>query len=92
VELEGSTKPREQDPRTRRALRFIGERCVIGPNLVVPLRVLWREYERWADEQALPDPQPRDLKAALDAPWATVSEPKGRGRMRTVVHGVGFKG
>lgn len=66
--------------------RFIGERCVLHPALVLPLRVLWRDYQAWGGTSV------QDLKFLLDeSPWARVTEPKGKGLIRVVVHGVGLR-
>lgn len=80
------------DERISRARLFIGQRCVLHPALVVPLRVLWREYKAWCVLGKRVDPLVYDLKGALDeAPWARVTEPRGTGRIRVVVHGVGLR-
>lgn len=79
--------------RVTRALIFIGQRCILHPALVVPLRALWREYETWCKQAPdRPDPLVYDLRSALDeAPWARVTEPRGKGLIRVVVHGVGIR-
>lgn len=71
---------------------FIGEHCVLGSNLVLPLRVLWRSYELHCTTLGRhADADPAVLRATLnEAPWAKV-EQRGTGRLRTVVHGLGLR-
>lgn len=71
--------------------RFIGQRCVLDPQLVCPLRLVWRAYQDWARPLSI-RPSAVALRALLDAsPWARVEERAGRGRIRTVVHGLGLR-
>lgn len=81
------------DQRMTRARLYIGLRCVLHPALVVPLRVMFRDYQAWCREAPdMPSPHPADLKMVLEeAPWARVVGPRGRGLIRVVVHGVGLR-
>lgn len=70
---------------------FVGERCTLGPTLVMPLRLLWREYRPWAVHRGW-TPTAQELRSLLESvPWAEVQERGGRGRFRTVVLGVGLR-
>ncbi len=70
---------------------FIGERCVLGSTLVMPLRFLWRAYKPWCLQRDW-TPTVNELRSLLEAsPWAAVEERGGRGRFRTVVLGVGLR-
>lgn len=73
------------------ARRYIGQRCVLDPQLIVPMRLLWQGYQAWARPIGV-KPSAVALRAILDAsPWARVEELGGRGRIRVMVHGLGFK-
>ena len=73
------------------ARRFIGQRCILDPQLISPLRVIWLGYKGWATPLGI-TPSAVALRALLDAsPWATVEERSSVGRIKTVVHGVGIK-
>lgn len=75
-----------------RARTFVGQRCVLGPSLVVPLWTLWQEYQAFGARNGF-EAEAADLRRLLDeAPWARVVErPKARGRLKTVVHELGLK-
>lgn len=73
------------------ARRFVGQRCLLDPQLVVPMRLLWRGFQDWSRPHGL-RPSAVALRLLLDAsPWARVEELRGRGRIRTVVHGLGLR-
>lgn len=83
-------KPDYEADGTLQAKVFIGEKCVLGRTLVVPLRVLYKEYEAWCKEKGI-RANVYDLKNTLaDVPWAKVVGPRGKGLIRTVVEGVGI--
>lgn len=71
---------------------FIGARCSLGPTLVMPLWLLWKEYEAAGAEEGF-EARAIDLRRLLDAaPWAEVRErPHARGRLKAIVSGVGLK-
>lgn len=71
---------------------FVGARCSLGSTLVVPMRTLWDCYRDWCAEQGV-EASSADLRRTLDdAPWAEVVErPQARGRLKTVVRGVGVR-
>jgi hypothetical protein len=75
-----------------RARVFVGQRCVLGETLVVPLWTVWKEYEAFGSRNGFVA-RARDLRLLFDeAPWATVLErPQARGRLKTVVCGVGLR-
>lgn len=75
-----------------RARVFLGQACVLGPSLVVPLRTLWECYQTWCADRSVPADSGH-LRALLDeAPWAEVVErPLARGRLKTIVRGVGVR-
>ena len=70
---------------------FVGRRCALGPSLVVPLWTVWKEYEAFLTRNGL-EARAIDLRRLLDeAPWAKVVErPHARGRLKTIVKGVGL--
>lgn len=71
---------------------FIGQRCVLGASLVMPLRLLWREYLHWCTTYHDYNPHAGTFRRVLEeAPWACVEERSGRGTFKTVVMGVGLK-
>lgn len=74
-----------------RARVFVGQRCRLGPTLVVPLWLLWKEYEAFGARNGF-EARACDLRRLMDeAPWAEVVErPHARGRLKTVVRGVGM--
>lgn len=71
---------------------FVGRRCALGPTLVVPLWLVWKEYEAFAARNGFQG-RAKDLRQLLDAaPWAEVVErPQARGRLKTIVKGVGLR-
>lgn len=78
----------------RHARRFVGQRCVLGATLVVPLEVLFRSYQAWCLAQG--DgwvPSRRELRDLLDkSPWAEVADsPRARGDLKAIVRGVGCR-
>lgn len=74
------------------ARRFVGQRCLLDPQLVVPMRLLWIEFRKWSKLRGH-HPSAIALRLLFEAsPWARVEEREGRGRIRTVVHGVGIDG
>lgn len=83
------------DIRTRARVRdFVGEHCVLGQSLVVPLFVVWRSYQAYCEQLgAHADADSQVFRAVLDAaPWVRVEErPKSKGLRRTIVHGLGVK-
>lgn len=68
------------------ANRFLGLRCAFGRSLVIPMRVLWREYRRWS-----PSASAVGLRVALELQptVAVVENPSARGRLKTLVLGIG---
>lgn len=70
---------------------FIGQRCKLGDTLVVPLWTLWKEFQAFGVRNGF-QANPRLLRRLLDeAPWAEVVErPRARGRLKTIVNGVGL--
>lgn len=70
---------------------FVGQRCVLGPTLVVPMRTLFDEYASWCLTMRI-EPSSAAFRAVLDdAAWATVIErPEARGRFKAIVQGVGI--
>ncbi len=85
----------ETDEVTRAQLvmakRFVGQRCLLDPQVVSPLRLIWRGFQDWAKPIGV-KPSAVALRALLDAsPWARVEERSGKGRIKTVVHGVSLK-
>ena len=71
---------------------FVGQRCVLGPTLVVPFEVLFASYQDWCrTELEAWVPSRRELRDLLDAaPWAeAVDRPRARGALKTIVRGVG---
>lgn len=72
---------------------YIGRRCALGRTLVMPLRLLWRDYSLAILNDS--DLRPMSAKEFRDAiarsPWASVEERGGTGRFRTVVLGVGVR-
>lgn len=82
----------EQRSRELRVREFVGQRCVLGSTLVCPIRLLFYAYRDWCQEHGHEDPRPEELVSVLEkATWAHVSEPRGRGRLRVVVKGVGVR-
>lgn len=75
-----------------RARVFIGQRCVLGRSLVVPLWTVWKEYEAFGLRNGFVA-EAGHLRALLDdAEWAEVVErPQARGRLKTIVRGVGLR-
>ena len=72
------------------ARRFVGQCCVLDPQVVSPMRVLWHGFRAWAKPLGHP-PSAVALRALLDgAPWCRVDERPGSGRMSVWVHGVGL--
>lgn len=85
----------ETDDITRAQLvmvrRFVGQKCVLSPQLIIPMRLIWAGYRKWAKDIGLV-PNAGALRAVLEAsPWCRVEERAARGRIRTVVHGLGLK-
>ena len=73
------------------AKRFVGQRCLLDPQVVSPLRLIWRGFQDWAKPIGV-KPSAVALRALLDAsPWARVEERNGKGSIKTVVHGVSLK-
>ena len=71
--------------------RFVGQRCVLDPKLVSPMRSLWSGFVEWGREHRVA-PSAVALRAVLAAaPWASVCEVAGRGRIRCLVMGVGLR-
>jgi hypothetical protein len=72
---------------------WVGVRCALGPTLVVPLRLLWRDYSLWCQAEGhRPAPAAAFKTALADCPWATVVDrPNARGRFRSLVQGVGLR-
>lgn len=85
----------QDDEVTRQQLvmvrRYIGQRCVLDPQLIVPMRLLWQGFQSWARPIGV-KPSAVALRSLLEAsPWARLEELNGRGRLRVMVHGVGLK-
>lgn len=82
----------KQELAEHRARVFLGTRCVLGTTLVMPLWLLWKEYEAWGQASGF-TPTARELRKLLDeAPWAEVEErPNARGRFKSIVKGVGMR-
>lgn len=73
------------------ARRFVGQRCRLDPQLIVPMRLLWINFQGWSRPLGV-KPSAVALRSLLEAaPWARVEELAGRGRIRVMVHGVGFR-
>lgn len=73
------------------ARRYVGQCCRLDPQLIVPMRLLWKGFQDWAKPKGL-QPSAVALRALLEAsPWSRVEELQGKGRLRVMVHGVGFK-
>lgn len=75
-----------------RARVFVGQRCALGPTLVVPLWTVWKEYQAFGQRNGF-EAEACHLRRLLDeAPWAEVRErPEARGRLKTIVMGVGLR-
>lgn len=75
-----------------RARVFVGRRCVLGHTLVCPLWTVWQEYQAFGERNGF-EAEAGHLRRLLDAaPWAEVVErPKARGRLKTIVRGMGLK-
>jgi hypothetical protein len=83
------------DPDTlglHRARVFVGHRCALGETLVVPIWTVWKEYQAFGARNGF-QARAKDLRRLFDeAPWATVVErPQARGRLKTIVVGVGLR-
>lgn len=74
-----------------RARVFVGQRCALGSSLVVPLWLLWKEYQEFGCQKGF-EAEAIHLRRLLDeVPWAEVVErPHARGRLKTIVRGVGM--
>lgn len=66
--------------------KFARARLVFHDNLCVPMMVLWREYQSWAEDALDAE---KFVKCLLEA--GVYIEDKGRGRLKRVALGVGIK-
>lgn len=82
-----TTAEREVDEQVS---RFAAERLVYDAKLVVPCRVLWNGFKGWCDEGFEDWPLPTYFFASL-ARAGVEFHTRGRGRLRRVAHGVGFR-
>jgi hypothetical protein len=85
----------EADEATRAELvmarRFVGQRCILDPQLIVPMRLLWAAFKDWSRPHGH-RPSAVALRLLLEAsPWSRVEELQGRGRIRVMVHGVAVR-
>lgn len=73
------------------ARRFVGQKCLLDPQLIVPMRLLWRGFQDWSRPHGV-KPSAAALWLLLDgSPWARVEELQGRGRIRVMVHGIAVR-
>lgn len=70
--------------------RFIADTAVLDPKLVVPARVVWDAYVAWC-EDGFEEFVPANHFFASLCRAGVELHPGGRGRLKRVAHGIGFR-
>lgn len=72
--------------------QFVHDRCALGESLVVPLMILWHEFEEYSEDLDWFGSAAHFRSALEKAPWCTVeNRPNARGKFKTVVMGLGVQ-
>lgn len=69
---------------------FARDRLVLGPSLVCPVRVAWREYLAYCDEWGFDGAEAHEFVRWMGAEEGVeIHGPSGRGRLRRYFSGIG---
>lgn len=75
-----------------RARVFVGQRCVLGATLVVPLWTVWKEYQAFGVRNGFEAEAVHLRRLMEEASWAeVVDRPNARGLLKALVKGVGLR-